>query len=114
MANSLTASKAHPEEREAAARRLAELRRSLHHHAHRYYGLDDPIIADGEYDRLFRELLDLEERFPELISPDSPSHRVGGAALAAFQPLAHKSPMLSLDNIFASAELADFTRRTRR
>ena len=108
------ANKTHSEETESAAQRLAQLRRSLHDHAHRYYVLDDPIIADGEYDRLFQELLDLEARFPELISPDSPSHRVGGAALAAFQPVAHKSPMLSLDNIFAAAELADFTGRTRR
>ncbi len=108
------ASNEYSDEIEAAAQRLAELRCSLHNHAHRYYVLDDPIIADGEYDRLFQELLALEARFPELISPDSPSHRVGGAALAAFQPLAHKSPMLSLDNIFAPAELADFTARTSR
>ncbi|MDO5674939.1 MAG: NAD-dependent DNA ligase LigA, partial [bacterium] len=110
----MTASKTHSEDREAAARRLVELRRSLHDHAHRYYVLDDPTIADGEYDRLFQELLALETRFPELISPDSPSHRVGGAPLAAFQPLAHKNPMLSLDNIFIPAELTDFTARTRR
>lgn len=108
------ANKAHPDEIKAAAQRLVELRRSLHYHAHRYYVLDDPTIADGEYDRLFQELIALEARFPELISPDSPSHRVGGAALAAFQSVAHKSPMLSLDNIFAAAELVDFTARVRR
>ena len=67
--------------REAAAQCLATLRRELHRHAHHYYVLDDPLISDGEYDRLFRELLDLEAGFPELVIPDSPSHRVGGAPL---------------------------------
>ena len=97
-----------------AARRLDELRRQLHHHAYQYYVLDNPAIADGEYDLLFQELLALETRFPELVSPDSPSHRVGGAALAAFQPVQHKSPMLSLDNIFVAAELGGFVERMRR
>ncbi len=97
-----------------AARRLDELRRQLHHHAYQYYVLDNPAIADGEYDLLFQELLTLETRFPELVSPDSPSHRVGGAALAAFRPVQHKSPMLSLDNIFVAAELGGFVERMRR
>ena len=101
-------------EREVAAERLAVLRRDLAEHAWRYYVLDDPVIADGEYDRLFRELLDLEARFPDLATPDSPSQRVGGAALSAFAPAAHRRPMLSLDNIFNEAELADFVGRARR
>ena len=101
-------------EREVAAQRLSALRRDLAEHAHRYYVLDDPVIADGEYDRLFRELLDLEARFPELVTPDSPSRRVGGAILAAFAPAPHRRPMLSLDNIFNEAELADFVGRVRR
>jgi len=91
-----------------AANRLAELREQLRLHAHRYYVLDDPIISDGEYDRLFRELLDLESEFPELITEDSPSHRVGGLPLSAFQPAAHATPMLSLDNIFSPEELHSF------
>lgn len=109
MANSDTSSAT-----EAAAQRLSELRRSLHDHAHRYYVLNDPIIADGEYDLLFQELLEIEQRFPELISPDSPSHRVGGQPLTAFQPVQHKSPMLSLENVFTPGELGDFIARLRR
>lgn len=100
--------------REAAAQRLATLRRELHQYAHHYYVLDDPLISDGEYDRLFRELLDLEAGFPELVTPDSPSHRVGGAPLTAFRQVVHKSPLLSLDNIFNEMELADFAGRMRR
>ena len=99
---------------EEAARRLAELRRDLHLHAHRYYVLDDPLIADGEYDRLFRELLELEALYPHLVSPDSPSHRVGAAAVDALHPVRHKSPMLSLENIFAAGELDEFIGRMRR
>jgi DNA ligase (NAD+) len=97
-----------------AERRLAELRAELREHAHRYYVLDAPLISDAEYDRLFRELLDLEERFPELVTPDSPSQRVGGEPLPAFAEAAHAVPMLSLDNIFAAEELDDFEARIRR
>ncbi|MGI6637876.1 MAG: NAD-dependent DNA ligase LigA [Desulfobulbus sp.] len=100
--------------RSEAMLRLAELRRLLHRHAYNYYVLDNPVIADGEYDRLFQELLDLEARFPELVSQDSPSHRVGGAVLDGFQPVRHQRPMLSLENIFTSGELADFIGRLRR
>lgn len=99
---------------EAVVRRLAELRRELHRHAYRYHVLDDPLIADGEYDRLFRELLELERLHPELVAPDSPSHRVGAAAVDALHPVRHKSPMLSLENIFAAEELGDFIGRMRR
>ena len=63
--------------------------------------LDDPVIADADYDRLFRELLALEEQYPQLVTPDSPSRRVGGAPLAAFEEVAHPFPMYSLDNVFA-------------
>lgn len=99
---------------EAVVRRLGELRRELHCHAYRYHVLDDPLIADGEYDRLFRELLELERLHPELVAPDSPSHRVGAAAVDALHPVRHKSPMLSLENIFAAEELGDFIGRMRR
>lgn len=91
-----------------AIERLRELREQLRFHAHRYYVLDDPVIADGEYDLLFRELLDLETEFPELITADSPSHRVGGLPLASFQPVEHAAPMLSLENIFSAGELHTF------
>jgi DNA ligase (NAD+) len=97
-----------------AIQRLAELRSQLQHHAHRYYVLDDPIISDAEYDRLFRDLMEMEARFPDLVTPDSPSQRVGGEPLAAFAEAAHSLPMLSLDNIFAADELYDFEERIRR
>ncbi|MCW5206582.1 NAD-dependent DNA ligase LigA [Desulfobulbus sp. F5] len=100
--------------KQQAKGRLTELRTQLQKHAHRYYVLDDPIISDAEYDRLFRELLELEEHFPELITPDSPSQRVGGEPLAAFTEAIHAVPMLSLDNIFAADELEDFEERIRR
>ena len=78
------------------ALRAAELRTALHHHAHRYYVLDDPEVPDAEYDRLFRELQDLERQHPELQTPDSPTLRVGGRALDQFVPVRHAVPMLSI------------------
>ncbi len=97
-----------------AVERLQELREQLRFHAHRYYVLDDPVISDGEYDRLYRELLDLESEFPELVTEDSPSHRVGGLPLSSFQPAEHAAPMLSLDNIFSKEELHAFEERLAR
>lgn len=97
-----------------AKKRLAELRQELTSHAYRYYVLDDPIVADGEYDRLFQELLELEEQFPDLCTSDSPSRRVGGAPLDRFEEVAHLFPMLSLDNIFGKGELAEFQEKLQR
>jgi len=97
-----------------AAARLQELCEQLRLHAYRYYVLDDPLIADGEYDALFRELLDMEAQHPGLVREDSPSHRVGGAALPFFEAAGHASPMLSLDNIFTSSELTAFAEKLRR
>lgn len=102
------------EELARARQRVAELRRQLDHHAHLYYVLDDPQIADGEYDRLFQELLSLEEEFPELLTPDSPSLRVGGTVLAGFTTVAHRLPMLSLENAFSDRDLGDFEKRLHR
>lgn len=79
-----------------AAERAAGLRAQLHHHAHLYYVLDDPEIPDAEYDRLFRELQALEAQHPELITPDSPTQRVGGAVLVEFASVRHAVPMLSI------------------
>ena len=79
------------------ADRAAELRAQLHHHAHRYYTLDDPEIPDAEYDKLFRELQALEAEHPELRSPDSPTQRVGGGVLDGFTPVRHVVPMLSIN-----------------
>ena len=81
---------------DAAARRAAELREQLHHHAHRYYVLDDPEIPDAEYDRLFRELQALEDAHPALRTPDSPTQRVLGRVLEGLAPVRHAVPMLSI------------------
>ena len=79
------------------AERAAELRAQLHHHAHRYYTLDDPEIPDAEYDRLFRELQNIEAAHPGLLTSDSPTQRVGGRVLDAFSPVRHRVPMLSIN-----------------
>ncbi len=93
--------------------RVAELRDLLAYHNYRYYVLDDPEIPDVEYDRLFRGLQELEEKYPELITPDSPTQRVGGEALSGFEQVTHAIPMLSLGNVFSEEELLDFDRRVR-
>ncbi len=98
---------------EEARVRVAALRGELRRHEHSYYVLDDPRISDAEFDALLRELQQLEERYPELIAPDSPSQRVGGAPRAGVEKAAHSSSMLSLDNALDEAELADFDRRAR-
>ncbi len=79
------------------AEQAAELRAQLHHHAHRYYTLDDPEIPDAEYDRLFQALQALESEHPELLTPDSPTQRVGGRVLDGFTPVRHVVPMLSIN-----------------
>ena len=76
--------------------RADALRELLHHHAHRYYVLDEPEIPDAEYDRLFRELQALEETYPALLTPDSPTQRVGGRTLEGFAKVRHRVPMLSI------------------
>lgn len=83
---------------EIATRRIEELRRLLEHHNRQYYLLDAPEISDADYDALFRELQALEERFPDLVTPESPTQRVGGAALEMFEQVVHRLPMLSLEN----------------
>ena len=87
------------------------MQRLLREHAHRYYVLDDPAVADGEYDLLFKELLDLEARHPEYVSQDSPSQRVGGAPLDKFAQVQHRTPMLSLENGFSDEDLFAFEER---
>lgn len=100
--------------------RIEKLRELINFHAHQYYVLDKPLISDGEYDRLFQELLELEAQFPEFVTPDSPSQRVGGAPLAEFHTVEHAFPMLSLDNIIPDSEkgfevkLKDFEERLQR
>ena len=96
---------------QTAAQRIAELRSEIDAHNYRYYVLDEPSVPDAEYDRLFNELKALEAEHPELVSPDSPTQRVGGAALAAFGQVRHEMPMLSLGNAFEEQDLIDFDRR---
>ena len=86
----------------------------LTRHNYRYYVLDDPEIADYEYDRLMGELLDLERRWPELVTPDSPTHRVGAPPLSKFDAVSHTVPMLSLDNAFNEDDVIAFDGRVRR
>ncbi len=93
--------------------RIEQLRGEIERHNHQYYVLDDPLIPDSEYDRLMRELLELEARHPELVSPDSPTQRVGAEPLAQFDEVRHAVPMLSLANGFSEQELSDFDRRVR-
>lgn len=90
---------------------IDEIRESLHHHNYLYYALDNPEIPDAEYDRLLRRLQQLEVTYPHLLSADSPSLKVGSAPLDAFTQVAHRMPMLSLDNAFSDGELADFNKR---
>lgn len=87
------------------------LRQQLDDHNYNYYVLDNPSIPDAEYDRLLRELSALETEHPEYLSPDSPTQKVGGAALAKFDQVTHQVPMLSLDNAFSEEEFAAFNRR---
>jgi len=93
--------------------RAAFLRTELERHNHAYYVLDAPVIPDAEYDRLFRELQELEAAHPEWITPDSPTQRVGGKALPAFGEVTHAVPMLSLNNAFSTEEVSAFDRRCR-
>ena len=97
----------------AAAARLAELRRDLNHHIYRYHVLDSPEIADAEYDALYDELAALEAQYPDLIAPDSPSQRVGGAPSSQFEQVTHEVSMLSLDKCTTEGELEDWMTRCR-
>src|SRR5512139_4300114 len=95
-------------------KRIEELRAAVEHHNYRYYVLDSPEVSDAAYDRLLRELEELEAAHPELADADSPTRRVGAAPSAAFAPVRHRLPMLSLQNAFTEEELLEFDRRVRR
>src|SRR5512135_1366045 len=98
---------------EAQARHAA-LADEIRRHDHAYYVLAQPSITDQEYDRLYRELVDIEAQFPELITPDSPTQRVGGAPLKEFKPVRHLKPMTSLDNTYSQEELREFVQRVQK
>ncbi|MEO8167283.1 MAG: NAD-dependent DNA ligase LigA, partial [bacterium] len=91
--------------------RIEKLRQELHDHDYRYYVLAEPAIADEEYDKLMRELLDLEQQYPELLSVDSPTQRVGGTPTKEFAVVEHTPPMLSLANSYSEEEIREFDTR---
>ena len=83
----------------------------MEEYSYQYYVLDNPTVSDAEYDLLYRELAALEARFPELVTPDSPTQRVGGAVLDGFVKFRHRVPLQSLDNVFSEAEVLSFCQR---
>src|SRR6266404_121266 len=101
-------------EEKEAAKRIAALRKEIDEHNRRYYEEAAPTISDREYDALYRELSDLEKRFPKLAAPDSPTQRIGDKPLKAFGQITHRVPMLSLDNTYSEEEVKDFYRRMER
>jgi DNA ligase (NAD+) len=102
------------EEKNQAAKRVSQLRVQIRQHDRRYYDEAAATISDREYDRLYKELVDLEKRFPDLVTPDSPTQRVGGKPLQAFAQIQHRVPMLSLDNTYSEDEVANFYTRVTR
>src|SRR5947208_5692304 len=97
-----------------AAKRIEQLRHEIRRHDRLYYDEAAPIISDREYDRLYKELIDLETQFPDLVRPDSPTQRVGGKPLQAFEQVSHLIPMLSLENTYSEDEVKNFYARIRR
>jgi DNA ligase (NAD+) len=98
---------------QAAAKRAEELQREINTHNHSYYVLDDSTISDAYYDRLLQELRNLESEFPDLLTPDSPTQRVGGAPADGFTQVTHSAPMLSLGNAFNREDLDKWLSRTK-
>ncbi|HVR96034.1 MAG TPA: NAD-dependent DNA ligase LigA, partial [Thermoanaerobaculia bacterium] len=97
-----------------ARERIARLRSEIRHHDYLYYVKDSPEVSDEAYDRLYRELVSLEESFPDLVSPDSPTQRVAGQPLTSFPTVEHAAPMLSLDSLMAVEEVREFHARVRK
>jgi len=97
-----------------AKARAEELRREILRHERKYYVDNDPQISDGEFDKLVGELKDLESRFPEVVTPESPTQRVGGKPLEGFPSVIHRTPMLSIDNVYNEDELREFEERVRK
>src|ERR1700723_2296103 len=95
----------------SAARKIEKLRNELRRHEHLYYVLDAPEVSDAEYDALMNELKKLEAAHPDLVTPDSPTQRVGGKPAEGFKKAQHSRPMLSLDNAYSAEELTDWDRR---
>ena len=100
-------------DKDAVRKEIEKLRQEINYHNHRYYVLASPVISDAEYDALLRRLIELEEQFPDLISPDSPTQRVGGEPLEGFEQVRHEERMMSLDNTYSKEDLTEFDRRVR-
>src|SRR5262245_4027303 len=98
----------------SSAQRAAELREQLEYHNYKYYVEAKPEISDREFDRLLDELKELEAKHPELVTPDSPTQRVGGDAISGFKKVKHRVSMLSIDNTYSADELYDFDKTTRK
>jgi len=101
-------------EKEEIRKHIEELREKIRYHNYRYYVLNEPEISDAEYDRLFKELEELEAKYPEFITPDSPTQRVGAKPLEEFKTYRHSIPMLSLNSVMEAAEVREFDERVRR
>ena len=99
---------------ETARKRAERLREEIERHNHLYYVLDHPEISDAEYDALYRELAEIEKRHPELVTPDSPTQRVGAPPAEAFRAVRHHGRMYSLDNVFSLEELQAWAKRIKR
>src|SRR5580658_2781533 len=97
----------------AAAKEIERLREKIRHHEYLYFVQDEPEISDAQFDKLMNQLKKLEAEFPSLRTPDSPTQRVGGTPRSGFTTVAHKTPMMSLDNAFSFEELGEFDRRVR-
>jgi DNA ligase (NAD+) len=98
---------------QSVSNRIEKLRSEIREHDYRYYVLAEPTISDSQYDRLMRELIELESTHPELLTPDSPSQRVGGQPTKEFPTVTHRVPMLSLSNVYSEEEILDFDRRVK-
>src|SRR6185503_2652306 len=98
----------------ASKKRHAQIAEEIRFHDHAYYVEARPAISDQEYDRLYRELLDLEKQFPDLAAADSPSQRVGGEPLSGFKAVQHLKPMMSLDNTYSQEEVRQFVARVQK
>ncbi|HQJ75196.1 MAG TPA: NAD-dependent DNA ligase LigA, partial [Bacteroidota bacterium] len=99
--------------KEEVKKKIESLREEIEEHNYRYYVLAEPVISDYEYDKLMQELIELEKKYPEFITPTSPTQRVGGEPTKEFPTFQHSRPMLSLSNTYNEAELRDFDRRVK-